>query len=214
VEAVARQPYDLVLMDCQMPAMDGYEAAARIRRSEAAGHRIPIVAMTADAMTADRERCLASGMDDHVGKPVDRDHLANVLRRWLPDRPQEPDMVAGMAPIPAAQDGLLDLRQLMSILGADRGALHRYLELYLTTAGELVRRATAALADRDVEALRRAAHGLKGSSGSVGAAEVATAATELERTAREADWPGSERHCRALETSFARTVAHVHSISG
>jgi CheY-like chemotaxis protein len=79
--------YDLVLMDCQMPVLDGYDAAREIRRREDAEHRahVPIVAMTASAMEGDRERCLAAGMDDYIPKPVDSDKLDQLLRRWLPD---------------------------------------------------------------------------------------------------------------------------------
>ena len=215
LEAVARQPYDLVLMDGQMPVMDGYEAAIGIRQLEAGGQRMPIIAMTADATLADRERCLAAGMDDHVPKPVDRDHLAAVLQRWLADRPTPPpDMDGDTMSDPGEHDGLIDLRPLMNIVGTDQTALHRYLDLYLTTAGALVERATAALAARDADGLRRAAHGLKGSSGNVGAAEVASAASELELTAIDADWLGSERCCRDLQASFARTLARARAISG
>ena len=84
IESFGRQPYAAILMDCQMPDLDGFEATERIRAREDPGHRTPIIAMTASAMRGDRERCLAAGMDDYVSKPVTIESLREVLGRWLP----------------------------------------------------------------------------------------------------------------------------------
>jgi CheY-like chemotaxis protein len=97
VQSYARQPYAAILMDCQMPELDGFEATAQIRAREGTGRRTPIVAMTASAMRGDRERCLEAGMDDYISKPITIESLSAVLERWLSLTADEPDRDTGRA---------------------------------------------------------------------------------------------------------------------
>jgi CheY-like chemotaxis protein len=97
IESFSRQPYAAILMDCQMPELDGFEATARIRAREETGHHTPIVAMTAAAMRGDRERCLAAGMDDYLSKPITIESLQAVLERWLPLTAEGPKQESGRA---------------------------------------------------------------------------------------------------------------------
>jgi CheY-like chemotaxis protein len=96
VDLCASIPYDVVFMDCHMPKLDGFEATAAIRR--AGGPRVPIVAMTANAMAGDREKCLAAGMDDYVSKPIGPDELDRVLEAWAPRNPAATNAAAGVPP--------------------------------------------------------------------------------------------------------------------
>ncbi len=167
VLALDEKRYDLILMDCQMPEMDGYEATREIRQREGNARRTPIVALTADALESDRERCIAAGMDDYLSKPLRESELAAVLKRWL-THPLDPAV-------------LDNLRQLSK--GSDE-FLREVTTLYLADSPlrlEAIRKAVQA---NDSAALAAAAHALKGSSGNVGAKGVQELAARIERIAR------------------------------
>ncbi|MBL8720298.1 MAG: response regulator [Myxococcales bacterium] len=179
-EAVAtyleQGPFDLVLMDCQMPGVDGFEATRRLRSE---GVTAPIVAMTANAMQGDRERCLAAGMDDHVSKPVSLQTLEAILARWGERRP------SARAPSQPS-DPVLDDSLLESLGGAAPPDLRRELrDLYLRDATVRVDRLRAAVASNDLREVTRLSHALKGASSSVGARRLARRAALLEKVDAE-----------------------------
>jgi diguanylate cyclase (GGDEF)-like protein len=186
--AFKREPWDLIFMDCNMPGMDGYQVTAAIRSLEdGRGKRMPIVAMTANVQASDVEKCLASGMDDHLSKPLTLEHVGEKLERWIPGFvaeaavPQAPRarMAGGDAePIDAAL-----LARLREALGSSIGlAIQPFLEDMPVYLEEMEQ----AVAIGDAEALRRAAHAVKGASGNLGAAQLAAVAREMEELAEAA----------------------------
>ena len=196
VTAIQTEPFDLVLMDCQMPVMDGYEATRRVRAWESAAPdgaprpRVPIVAMTANALLGDREKCLAAGMDDYLAKPIKRDVLAAVLAPWikssLATSPAADRTTSAMdeGDLPPAAASTLDLAifaQLSELMGSE---LADIVDTYLRDTAMQIAAMSAALAQGDLEGLRRCAHSLKSSSASVGAVAVQSASQALEAHGR------------------------------
>jgi len=182
---------DLILMDCQMPKMDGYQTAKAIREREKAaalGHHMPIIALTAHAMQGDREKCLAAGMDDYLSKPFKSPELAAVLARWA--NPAEQASAAqsrGSAGSPAHLDAgvLASLRELAP--GPEGATLLASLAaLFLDDAPKQLRAARAAAAAGEAAGLRIAMHTLKSSAGNMGALHLSELARALERDAHDA----------------------------
>ncbi len=160
VEQLDPEHHAAVFMDCQMPHLDGYEATARIR---AAGHRIPIIAMTAHAFAGDRERCLQAGMDDYLSKPLRSEDLDPVLERWL-----------------SVRSDLLDDERLSRLAGAGPTLVDRLVEAFARTTPPLLEELRLAVSRGDDTARRALAHKLRGSAETVGAQRLAALARKLE----------------------------------
>ncbi len=188
--------YQAVLMDCQMPVLDGYAATRHWREHEAAtdAARLPIIAMTANAMAGDRQRCLDAGMDDYLSKPISREGLQACLLRWcrpafdnvVESRPADPVAVEE-APASAAQTTSLPvldrevLDELREIAGAETATI---IDVFLDDTTPLVRQLQEAAVVPDLEQLRELAHSLKSASANVGALALSAAARRVELAAR------------------------------
>jgi signal transduction histidine kinase/CheY-like chemotaxis protein len=208
VEAIAanrRQSFDVVLMDVQMPEMGGFEATAAIRDLErATGAHVPIIAMTAHAMKGDRERCLSSGMDDYLTKPLDPRQLCVVV-----------EQIASGAPLPTAflADASAISLQVLARVGGDRQLLAEISRLFVDDAPRHLGRIRQALDDRDGDGLRRAAHGLKGAAANFDAAAVVDAARQLEEMGRTAQYDAHEAAWHALTVETDRLVTLLRSVT-
>ena len=209
-------PYDLVLMDCQMPEMNGFEASALIRdpNSGVLNPRIPIVALTAHAMTGDREQCLAAGMDDYIAKPVEPETLAAVLETWLPDPAAQPAPEGGSATrvtaSPRAARALVfDEAALMDRLMGDRQLAARIVGVFLEDIPSQLATLAAHLAAGDTAGARRQAHQIKGAAANVNSAALQNAAQEVEHAA---DLPAMAVHFSELERRFTAARDEMRNI--
>jgi two-component system, sensor histidine kinase len=183
LKAMNTATYDAVLMDCQMPVMDGLAATAEIRRREqtSGAARVPIIALTANAMDGDRERCLDAGMDDFLSKPFTQQQLATQLRRWLALRTLPEAGRRDLSRIP-----LIDAGVLRNIAALARPALlNSMIDLYLQHSPDLVAAIETAAANMQPEALSQAVHTLKSSTANLGGTRLAMAARECEVLVRE-----------------------------
>ncbi len=166
VHAVRQREYDLVLMDCQMPECDGYEATREIRRLSGPRSQVPIIAMTAHTLEADRHRCLAAGMNGFIPKPVTQENLSAVLQEWQKVRPTEPEVIPASltAGLPKTQTRMWNPQSFLEALQGDRETARMALEVFLSEFPKQLKDLREALNLKDFGRIRRCAHRLKGSA--------------------------------------------------
>jgi CheY-like chemotaxis protein/HPt (histidine-containing phosphotransfer) domain-containing protein len=172
LERIAEGGIDAVLMDCQMPVMDGFTATARIRereREEGLGKRLPIIALTANVLTADRDHCLAAGMDAHLGKPIVPTQLADCLSRYLGDKKSLHDV---------------DVNALHEITGGDAEFERELIDTFVASGDQCLKEILEAVRTSDFDTVGKRAHALKGASANIHAHRLAAAASNLEVAAR------------------------------
>jgi CheY-like chemotaxis protein/HPt (histidine-containing phosphotransfer) domain-containing protein len=191
LDALSKIPYDIVLMDCQMPHMDGYEATAEIRRrEEGTGNRTVIIAMTANALEGESEKCLAAGMNDYISKPVDVSELQKILKLWQPKSSGEGDDAEAGATktdrlLPTLQDkpaaAPVDIKRLLEAASDDEELARELIEMYLKQMSEIIEKIDAAFLSQRADEINRLAHTAAGSSATIGAAALAAQLKELEQ---------------------------------
>jgi two-component system, sensor histidine kinase and response regulator len=219
--------FDVILMDCYMPMMDGYAATRAIREIEAQqthgndkARRIPIIALTANAMAGDREKCLAAGMDDHLAKPFKREALSAVLERWVHSEAAAPQQGEASAISVKEAEHSLDRRTLDSLRELEsntkEGFVKKVIRLYLDTAPRYIDQMRQAVTAADGAALKIAAHTLKSSSANLGALRFADLCRALEMKGRENSLLGVESTLAELVRSYevvrADLIAELESL--
>ncbi|WP_331346595.1 response regulator [Cellvibrio sp. UBA7661] len=223
VELLQQEHFDLVLMDCQMPVMDGFEATAQIRRREVdlGINPLPIIALTANAISGDRENCLARGMSDYLSKPFAQSQLHDVLARWLPDRAEAiaASTVPLVAPVStavnasasaaaestAAEGVEIDQQVIRQLRELREGLLLRIIGLFRSSSPALLEQLSVAVATQDADLLYKTAHNFKNSAANLGLVDLAGACRDCEAAARQ----GSvENAVQQLES-----IRHLYSLS-
>jgi two-component system, sensor histidine kinase and response regulator len=200
VAAFEREPFDVILMDVQMPEMGGVEATAAIRARENGGGRIPIIAMTAHAMSGDREACLAAGMDGYVAKPISKQPLLDQIEALTPSR--------GSPPVPR----MLELSTLLARFEGDRELMGELATIFLEDYPARLAAVQSAVEQRDAVALQGAAHALKGSAGNFGAQAAVEAALRLETMGRQGELTEIESAFAELERTMTQFTGELAAL--
>jgi len=194
LERIAAANFDAVLMDCQMPVMDGFTATRRIREMELSrgAKRLPIIALTANVMSEDREKCLAAGMDAHLGKPIEPAQVIEALSRFLKAAPSAP---------------AIDRGALKELTGGDAEFERELAQTFVSSGDQCLAEIIAALKTSDFDTVRKRAHSLKGASANIHARELSQAASSLENAVRENALPA----IGALVTDLSEKLAAVNA---
>ena len=209
IEAVRRSAFDVVLMDVQMPEMGGLEATAAIRALERGkSTRVPIIAMTAHAMKGDRERCLDAGMDEYLTKPLDSRRLCEVVEALAGG-----SIVTGPANDGPKTDGFELSERVLARVGGDRQLLAEISRLFVDDAPNHLKKIESAIDHRDADALRRAAHALKGAAANFEAESVVSAARTLEEMGRENRFDAADHALQVVRYEAGRLIDTLQRVA-
>jgi CheY-like chemotaxis protein len=190
-------------MDCQMPVMNGYEASRRIRdpKSKVLNRSIIIIALTANAMQGDREKCIESGMNDFITKPIDPDKLFKLLEDWLPKHEIE-EKVLQRDNIPDSQELIFDSVALSNRLMNDKKLIHNVAEIFLVNMLSYIERLKTSVMNEDFLTAESQSHQIKGASANVGGLALSTLAFKMEKAAQVEDLKTLRQLLEPLECSF------------
>ena len=228
ITATQGTDYDLILMDCQMPDMDGYTATEEIRKNEAATDtHVPILAMTANALKGDREKCIDAGMDDYLTKPIDIKSLSDLLEKWLPtatdDKQKEnnekeaamKDKEEVAPPVEekgeSALDGeneerakTIDMHRIREIFGDNNDAIKEFIGIFITSTEEVLKEVLVAVRAKDHDAAKKLLHRLKGSAGNSGIMIIHELCISGEQVLEKSDWSMLEQILHSINKQFAQ----------
>ncbi|MEI6206498.1 MAG: response regulator [Desulfuromonadales bacterium] len=211
LEKVAQTTYDGILMDCQMPMMDGFEATRRIRQDERFAD-LPILAMTANAMAGDKEKCIEAGMNDHITKPLDMAQLFITMAEWIKpaaavecaDSPLIATKAEGISTIPG-----LDFNSALTRMGGSTRLLSRMINRFAETQADVMIRIGSTISDGDTETALREAHTVRGLAGNIGAVSMAESAGVVERMLKQGETEGLDDALNAMAAELASLLERI-----
>ncbi len=217
-DALSKAPYDLILMDCQMPGLDGYETTRRIRRMDGDARTIPVIAMTAYAMAGDREKCLEAGMNDYIAKPITRGALLGVLAKWLP----EEEVGDGVNPLEKADDpqetasgpDVWNREKLLRALDADEELAMEITVKFLEDITPQMDVLLSAISSGDERTTQSSAHSIKGMSGAMGAVALESVCARIETAVRRGEFSYGASFAESLRFEFRRLKERVEKRAG
>jgi two-component system sensor histidine kinase/response regulator len=228
IEAVKRRAYDLILMDVQMPEMNGFEATQAIREMEGEAKHTPIIAMTAHAMKGDRERCLQAGMDDYISKPIEPQELFHAIDKWTKSHDSEKDLTPftlHLSPLKEEKDiptgseivettcgepvEPIDLESALRRFDGDKDFFKEMLQEFLSYAPKQLEKLAEAIKTGEAKVVEREAHSLKGAADNLGVKPIADIALRLEVLGRTGDLAGAEEIVSNLRTAFEHLEEYI-----
>jgi len=194
LHAIQNTSYDLILMDCQMPDMDGYRAATEIRKfEEPLQKHTPIIAMTAHALKGDRQKCISSGMDDYIAKPIDVKALAAMLERWLSVGPVEKPVIMTNTNDVVEKLIYIDMDRIHGIFGDDYVGIKEFLKSFVLSTSNILKELKQAIQNQDQQLVKNIFHQLKGSTGNCGALTLYEQCLKAEKYVQEPDWKAIDK---------------------
>jgi PAS domain S-box-containing protein len=218
LEAWRNGEYAILLTDCHMPNMDGFELTDAIRKDEeSSDKRVPIVAITANALQGEAERCLAAGMDDYMSKPIDMKELREKLRRWMPLPTQDIDPITGeillnTAAIGEDDDSPIDESALKSMFGDDPETFKEILVEFISPSRDIIKEIKDGWESRSAEAVQQAAHKLKSSARSIGANGLADLCQALETAGKKTEWETIDSETPKIDSLMNEVAEYINAL--
>ncbi|MGQ9608791.1 MAG: PAS domain S-box protein [bacterium] len=205
LDIIKKEKFDIILMDVQMPKMDGFVTTTEIRRMEENTYEhIPIIAMTAHALKGDREKCLSMGMDDYISKPIKSSELLETIKKWL--KPKKVDIDKEIL------SKMLDIDNALKRLDNDLELFNELISIFINDTADRINELKSAANHNDISALERIAHSIKGSASNIGAIEVSNAAKNLEYTVKDKEIIRADDYIKELEEAFERLKDYLNTV--